>query len=58
MTYNPGWGIFGICFGAMVLMYGVCGGAAGGGAYGAGMCCGGLFGLLIFVSGIYYTIRG
>ena len=53
MTYNRGWGIFGICFGAMVLMYGVCGGA-----YGAGMCCGGLFGLLIFVSGIYYTIRG
>ncbi|MEZ6045610.1 MAG: hypothetical protein R3C11_08550 [Planctomycetaceae bacterium] len=59
LTYHRVLGIFGICFGGMVMLSSFCGGGwRVGGSYGAGVCCAGFMGLLFFISGIYYTIRG
>src|SRR5947208_1712786 len=52
-------GAIGVLWGGGVLWYSFMGNAPrGGGAYGAGQMVGGIFGLLLFVAGLYYLIGG
>jgi hypothetical protein len=55
---NVIFGGIGVLWGGAVVVYGLFGAPRGEGEYLAGQVCGGIFGLVMFLAGLFYLITG